>query len=1666
MDENKYSIYSNNLNQMFEKIRKNIHRKHKHINELLQICKEIPEKIKLDKGKELNADKYLIYMKMALDCDNIKIIEPVLEHMQKLIQNDLLEGNNLEEIKNDNESKVRQRKMIDSMIDSIVLLFQINDESIWLQIIKLLFVIYSNPKIKIHSGTLSKVFRVCINIYLTSRSQINQDSSKATLTQMIQFLFTRMENMNSHMVIRESTLKISHEYDEGKMSLNTGKNVELNQNTFFKVYTPRNPLDDVINKMIRNCVDDVCLYYSKIDSIQTSLAGEQELIIQNQNLTDLSKITIEFNSKILYETSKIPLRSVPINVDQILQNYKYRSVYNANIENEKGFISGNFGWCVICRQKADLYCLNSRLPVCSVSCKKKINEDFEKAEKYLNLEYFEEDQAVLLLNDSISIFRALCKLVNTSISTSNEMQNTKTKLLSLELILATIEKTGNTFLSQKEFVKLVKEELMDGLLKTCLSEESNLFGLALSIFVKIFNFFREHLKQQIAVFIESVCIKILDSGNSSYYHKIAVLETLYKLSGNAKFFVELYVNYDSDLNEKDLLRRMVISIAKIAQGKYSKSDHQLSNQQDYQLRIRSLEILTLMIRALLSFTQEQLSLNNNKFLNIEEIKDGNDYDEPYNVMEEQSVMTDAFTIDLKERLEHSRKIKYDIGVAVQKFNIKPKNGINYLKKVGIVTKEDEVRDITNFLKTSFGLNKEKTGEYLGENLEIPLKVLDLYASTFNFQGLHIIDSIRTFLSGFQLPGEGQKIDRIMQKMAEKYYRDNPQEYETADCAYYLAFAIIMLQTDTHNPQVKKKMGIEGFSKICKGINGGKDLDPNYLQDIYNQILNKPISLSEHDEAREKLESKNRAKNKEDLFKKESERLIKEGTQQLKLGQDKQYLLICEVEHVGPLISSLWDIICAVFFLIIEDCEDINLINYCVEGMSNSIKLCGMLNLELEKEALLKGFCKMTYLLQGREIREKQFLCIRAIINLAQLEGKYLKGCWRNVLDIISKLDYYHMLVSGSRIEIEAFMNEIRNKKRGLNADREIIIEKMNIEKINKEISSDDYEIIFSKSIHLDQDSIVDFVKSLCEVSNEEISNKDNYRIFSLQKLVEVSDYNMGRIRIVWAKIWSIISDYFTIVGSNSNSNIAEKAIDSLRQLATKFLQKDESSVYQFQKDFLKPFESILINNINVYRTKEYVITCIANLVLLQAGSIKSGWRIIFNIFQLAAEDSNKEIIQKTFDVISTVFKNHFSQVKDNFPELAHCLKKFSKNYPKQCIELFFNSFQSLEETNHIFALLSSFSTLMTDMREEVRSYACQTFFKLIHLSSPSFTQEFWQQIFKAILTQIIDDLVTNQMDTTLHEILCEIVEIFATYYDKVDILLGNFLELLTNIISCGIEVIAQCGITGLKLIIFKLENQNINEEFWTNISQTISNIFEKTRQTELLNLDLSNINILKQNQTVFFNYQNIVNKNIVFCIIQHNLIGLCDEIIENYFDKIKTSDVYFILDCLNDSFELAYDFNCRFTLRKSISIHFMKDLKQAAALFKQQKDGCSLYFKILNKIQDSEGLDQQTKQTNRKKILNYSIKILSEFLDRVNYYEEDDYLLSENERLLNCMVSVLCENIIPTLIKIDFQNEDECREEFLKIFLDMILCNNIDVRLKVKEVLAIIYDRINTKNTN
>lgn len=87
---------------------------------------------------------------------------------------------------------------------------------------------------------------------------------------------------------------------------------------------------------------------------------------------------------------------------------------------------------------------------------------------------------------------------------------------------------------------------------------------------------------------------------------------------------------------------------------------------------------------------------------------------------------------------------------------------------------------------------------------------------------------RQFLWSFRLPGEAQKIDRMMECFAQRYCQLNPDIFTNADTCYVLSFAIIMLNTSLHNPSVKDKPAPEQFVAMNRGINNGGDLPQELL----------------------------------------------------------------------------------------------------------------------------------------------------------------------------------------------------------------------------------------------------------------------------------------------------------------------------------------------------------------------------------------------------------------------------------------------------------------------------------------------------------------------------------------------------------------------------------------------------------------------------------------------------------------------------------------------------------------------------------------------------------------------------------------------------------------------------------------------------------------------
>ncbi|CAJ1075102.1 cytohesin-1a isoform X4 [Xyrichtys novacula] len=185
-----------------------------------------------------------------------------------------------------------------------------------------------------------------------------------------------------------------------------------------------------------------------------------------------------------------------------------------------------------------------------------------------------------------------------------------------------------------------------------------------------------------------------------------------------------------------------------------------------------------------------------------------------------------------------------VAMGRKKFNMDPKKGIQFLIMNDLLKNTSD--DIAQFLYKGEGLNKTAIGDYLGERDDFNIQVLHAFVELHEFTDLNLVQALRQFLWSFRLPGEAQKIDRMMEAFAQRYCTCNPGVFQSTDTCYILSFAIIMLNTSLHNPNVKDKPTVERFISMNRGINDGGDLPEDLLRNLYESIKNEPFKIPEDD----------------------------------------------------------------------------------------------------------------------------------------------------------------------------------------------------------------------------------------------------------------------------------------------------------------------------------------------------------------------------------------------------------------------------------------------------------------------------------------------------------------------------------------------------------------------------------------------------------------------------------------------------------------------------------------------------------------------------------------------------------------------------------------------------------------------------------------------------
>ena len=299
----------------------------------------------------------------------------------------------------------------------------------------------------------------------------------------------------------------------------------------------------------------------------------------------------------------------------------------------------------------------------------------------------------------------------------------------------------------------------------------------------------------------------LEGGSRKPDAREAMIESVGALSRIPSFLVELFVNYDCEVDRSDICEDMVGLLSR--------------NAFPDSATWSTTNVPPLSLDALLGHIQFIADR-----LGEEPVAQG--YPDP-------------------DRLRSQRARKKVIIKGATKFNESPKAGIAYLASQGIIESPKDPRSVSGFLKGTARISKAVLGDYLSKKNNEHL--LSSFLDLFDFDGKRVDEALRYLLGSFRLPGESALIERIVTVFCEKYCASStPEEVADKDACFVLTYAIIMLNTDQHNPNLKSqnRMSFNDFARNLRGVNGGNDFAADYLKDIYDSIkANEIILPDEH-----------------------------------------------------------------------------------------------------------------------------------------------------------------------------------------------------------------------------------------------------------------------------------------------------------------------------------------------------------------------------------------------------------------------------------------------------------------------------------------------------------------------------------------------------------------------------------------------------------------------------------------------------------------------------------------------------------------------------------------------------------------------------------------------------------------------------------------------------
>ncbi|XP_050523551.1 Golgi-specific brefeldin A-resistance guanine nucleotide exchange factor 1 isoform X2 [Daktulosphaira vitifoliae] len=814
----------------------------------------------------------------------------------------------------------------------------------------------------------------------------------------------------------------------------------------------------------------------------------------------------------------------------------------------------------------------------------------------------------------------------------HDQQNTEVMIgVGLNLLVIAFEVGAHAIRSHTNLHSFIKDQLCRNMISLLSYEKMSIFSSSLKLAFLVFESMRQELKFQLEYFLSNLMNIIVNENSKIPYGKrelaLKCIVKLWKIPG---LVTELYLNYDCGLYCSDLYDDITKLLSK----------NVIPLNDIYSTHLLSMDALLAVVDSI-----ERHCHNRTQFTQKSENSSTYDMsdDQKYEIETQIEKWSTDITMNIPshEELMAIKRKKKLLSSGTEKFNTKPKKGIEFLQEHGLLSIPLIPAEIATFLKENPLLDKKMIGEYISNKVNV--EILNSFINSFDLSGTRIDEALRMYLEAFRLPGESPLISFVLEPFTEYWHKCNGEPFANAECAFLLAYAIIMLNVDQHNQNVRRidqPMTPEAFKRNLKKLNGGEDFDQTMLEEIYKDIKTNEIVMPA-EQSGTVLENY--------LWKVLLRRAV---------GKDGTYVQAPSGVFDHALFSICWGPTLTALSSIFDKSNHQTIYTRTVFGLRKCAFICAHYGMCAEFDSLIMSLCKFTNLQNNPDCPEnikilfgsnpKAQLAIRTLFSVTHMYGDIIREGWYSLFDIILQL-YKCNLLPTILVESEDFL-ELSGK---ISLIRETVppgsqksdagifsslysyiasggeptyhkIQTPNeaelIEAAKTCISECRLESLITESKFLTIESLEALVRALLGIFYNADSvlilgsrENENSACFLLEMLLKIVLQNRDRVNTVWDPIKQHLYNLLTSAIKNKHKFLLERTVVGLMRLASRLMRREEISTMILQS--LSMLLLLDTNSLQIvgkqiaFGMYELLKMCAANI------HTKDDWGLIFTILE-------------------------------------------------------------------------------------------------------------------------------------------------------------------------------------------------------------------------------------------------------------------------------------------------------------------------------------------------------------------------------------------------------------------------------------------------------------------